>query len=115
MRAVIYTRSKDVTGEDTQLERCRAVAAERGWEVVAAFSDHGASARNLNRPGLGAAMNLVRGHGCDVLIADASERLTRSASDLQSIFADADAAGVTVHAGQFTSADAAGWTLRMSL
>jgi DNA invertase Pin-like site-specific DNA recombinase len=109
MRAVIYTRSRSGTGEDRQLERCRAVAAEQGWEVIAAYSDHDVSALNLDRrPGLQSAMNLVRSRGCDILVADAPEVLTRSASGMRSIVADVDAVGVAVHAGQFSSSDAAG-------
>jgi DNA invertase Pin-like site-specific DNA recombinase len=108
MRAVIYTRTRSATGGNLQLERCRAVAAAHGWEVVAAYSNPGASALNLDRPGLQSAMNVVRSRGCDILVADALEVLTRSASGMQSIVADADAAGVTVHAGQFSSSDATG-------
>jgi DNA invertase Pin-like site-specific DNA recombinase len=108
MRAVIYTRSRSGTGEDRQLERCRAVAAEHGWEVIAAYSDHDVSALNLDRPGLQSAMNLVRSRGCNILVADAPEVLTHSASGVRSIVADADAVGVAVHAGQFSSSDAYG-------
>ena len=98
MRAVIYTRTGSSGNDDSgrQLERCRTLAAERGWEVVAAYADQG-SAWNMDRPGLSAAMDLVRGRGCDILIAYALFTLTRRASDLESILADADAAGVTVH------------------
>lgn len=61
MRAVIYTRTGSGNGENArrQLERCRAVAAERGWAVIAAYSDQGVSAWNMDRPGLNAVMNLV--------------------------------------------------------
>ena len=96
MKAVIYTRTGAGTGRnvlDRQLEQCKALAAEHGWDVVATYSDQGSSALNMGRPGLQAAMNLVRSHGCDVLVADAPERLARSTSDLASILADADAAG----------------------
>jgi|HubBroStandDraft_3_1064219.scaffolds.fasta_scaffold43303_2 DNA invertase Pin-like site-specific DNA recombinase len=108
MMAVIYTRNRSGTGEDRQLERCRTVAAEQGWEVIAACSDQDVSALNLDRPGLQSAMNLVRSRGCDILVADAPEVLTRSASGVRSIVADVDAVGVAVHAGQFSSSDAAG-------
>jgi DNA invertase Pin-like site-specific DNA recombinase len=108
MMAVIYTRNRSGTGEYLQLERCRTVAAEQGWEVIAACSDQDVSALNLDRPGLQSAMNLVRSRGCDILVADAPEVLTRSASGVRSIVADVDAVGVAVHAGQFSSSDAAG-------
>jgi DNA invertase Pin-like site-specific DNA recombinase len=112
MKAVIYTRTGAGTGRnllDRQLEQCRALAAEHGWDVVAAYSDQGSSALSMDRrPGLQATMNLVRSHGCDVLVSDAPERISRSASGSASILADADAAGVTVHAGSFSSTDASG-------
>jgi site-specific DNA recombinase len=99
MRAVIYTRTGAGNGENAgrQLERCREVAAERGWEVIATCADQGTSAWNMNRPGLNAAMSLVRDCGCDILIAYEFSVLTRRASDLESILGDAEAAGVTVH------------------
>lgn len=110
MKAVIYTRTGAGNGENAgrQLERCREVAAERGWEVIATCADEGTSAWNMDRPGLQAAMGLVRGHGCDILIADALSALTRRASDMESILTDGDAAGVTVHTptGPFSSSDA---------
>lgn len=110
MKAVIYTRTGAGNGENAgrQLERCREVAAEHGWEVIAAYSDEGVSAWNTNGPGLTAATDLVRGHGCDILIADAGSALSRRASDMERILADADAAGVIVHTvtGPFSSSDA---------
>lgn len=110
MRAAIYTRTGREDSGDTnrQLQQCRALAAERGWEVNAAYADEDVSAWNMDRSGLTAAMDLVRGHGCDILLADAFSALSRRASDMESILADADAAGVTVHTvtGPFSSSDA---------
>jgi site-specific DNA recombinase len=100
MRAIMYTRSRSGTGADAsrQLEQCRAFAVSRGWDVSEVFTDEDASAYTLDRPGLTQAMHLVRTRGCDVLVAQSADRLTRNASDLASIIADADAdaAGVIV-------------------
>jgi site-specific DNA recombinase len=96
MRAIIYTRSRSGTGEDRQLEQCRALAAERGWEVTEVFTDENASAFTMNHPGLQQAMQQVRTRGCGALIAHSASKLTRNASDLASILADADAASVAV-------------------
>jgi site-specific DNA recombinase len=118
MKAVIYTRTGAGNGENAgrQLERCREVAAERGWEVIATCADEGTSAWNMDRPGLQAAMGLVRGHGCDILIVDAPSRLTRRASDTESILADADVAGVAVHlAAESLTLDAAALRIMGSL
>jgi site-specific DNA recombinase len=117
MRAVIYARTGSGNGENAgrQRERCRAVAAERGWDVIAPYADEGTSAWNMNRPGLKAAMDLVRSHGCDILVVDARSRLTRRASDMDSILADADAAGVTVHLATDGSLDAAALRIMGSL
>ena len=96
MRAIIYTRSRSETSADHQLEECRAFAAGRGWDVTGEFTDENVSASTLDRPGLQQAMQQVRTHGCDALVAQSATRLTRSASDLASILADADAASVAV-------------------
>ena len=41
-------------------------------------------------------MHLTRGGGCDVLVAHSASRLTREASELAPILADADASDVAV-------------------
>jgi site-specific DNA recombinase len=96
VRAIIYTRSRSETGADHQLEQCRAFAASHGWDVTEVFTDGDASASNMDRPGLTQAMQQIRTHGCDALVAQSADRLTRNASDLASILADADAANVGV-------------------
>ena len=109
MRVIIYTRTRSGTGDASrQLEQCRALAADRGWDVSEVFTDEDVSGCTLDRTGLVRAMQRVRSRGCDVLVADALEVLTRRAFDLDSILADADAAGVIVYAGPFSSSDAAG-------
>src|SRR5271169_2257573 len=115
MRAIIYTRTRSVTGPDAsrQPEQCRTLAADRGWDVSEVFTDEDVSWYTLDRPRLVRAMQRVRSRGCDVLVADALEVLTRRASDLDSILADANAAGVTVYAGPFSSSDAAGRALKI--
>ena len=99
MRAVIYTRTAVQTGGDVidrQAEQCRAFAARHGWDVTGEFTDNGVSGARLHRPGLDAAMELIRTRGCDALVAADAARLTRNASDLASILADADAASVVI-------------------
>jgi DNA invertase Pin-like site-specific DNA recombinase len=96
MRTIIYTRTRSGTGADRQLEQCCAFVASRGWDVTGEFTDTDASAWNLDRPGLQQAMQQVRTRGCDALIAQSASKLTRNASDLASILADADATGVGV-------------------
>jgi DNA invertase Pin-like site-specific DNA recombinase len=84
--------------------------------VIATYADEGTSAWNMNRPGLQAAMDLVRSHGCDILIAYEFSRLTRNASDMESILTDADAAGVTLHlAAESLTLDAAALRVMGSL
>lgn len=97
MKAAIYMRTATRTGGNArQAEQCRALAAERGWDVTAIFADDGVSASAFSHPGLDAAMQQVRNRKYDVLIASAASRLTRDASGLASILADADASGVTI-------------------
>jgi len=83
-RAALYARiSEDMTGEaagvDRQLHDARALAAARGWEVVAEFSDNSISALNgRHRPGYEHLMSQARGGKLDRIVVFHSSRLWRN-------------------------------------
>src|SRR5689334_9449296 len=83
-RAAIYTRvsTEDQTegyGLDVQIERCRAQAVAKGWNVVAEFSDPGISGtKGANeRPGLSALLEAAQKQEIDTVIVLALDRLGR--------------------------------------
>jgi DNA invertase Pin-like site-specific DNA recombinase len=95
---MIYTRTAAMTGQDVlqrQLKQCRAYAIEHGWDIVGEYHDTG-SGRAGSRPGLDAAMELVRSRRCDRLVTSDMSRFTRSASDARTILANADTADVAI-------------------
>jgi len=82
--AVIYTRvstnkqEEDGTSLTTQDERCRAYAADRGWQVSGIYSDTSTGAQYRERPGLSALRELLRSGSVDVVLAYALDRLSRN-------------------------------------
>ena len=81
MKAVIYTRfsprpdAATTESIETQLDLCRAFAAEHGWEIGGEYEDRGISGGDADRPGLWAAVeSLKRG---DVLLAYRRDRIAR--------------------------------------
>ncbi|AOX46710.1 hypothetical protein BJP65_13650 [Microbacterium sp. BH-3-3-3] len=88
----IYARqSMDrATGIDRQLARCRALAASRGWEVVAEFEDNAVSA--FKSRGAGTAWSRLLASSAEVIVSVNLDRLLRGQADLLTIIA----AGKTV-------------------
>jgi site-specific DNA recombinase len=101
-RAAIYVRqSKDVTGAGLAVERqradCQRLAAERGWEVVATFTDNDLSASSGKpRPGYLELLALVDTGAVEVVIAWHVDRLTRRLAELEDLIARCETAGVRV-------------------
>lgn len=82
-RAAIYGRtSKVVEGSQTvpeQVELCRALAKERGYVVEHVFEDAGRSAYKPGeqRPGWDALQDAIEARSIDVVVTQATSRLTR--------------------------------------
>ncbi|HLH55024.1 MAG TPA: recombinase family protein [Verrucomicrobiae bacterium] len=77
-RAAIYTRVSTCDQHpESQLYDLRTLAQQRGFEIVAEFTDRisGAKAR---RPGLDELLSNARRHRCDVVIVWAFDRMARS-------------------------------------
>ena len=101
-RAAIYLRqSKDATGAALAVERqradCQRLAAERGWQVVATFTDNDLSASTGKpRPGYLELLALVDTRAVDVVVAWHVDRLTRRLAELEDLIDRCEKAGVRV-------------------
>jgi site-specific DNA recombinase len=109
LRAALYARfSTDLQNDASvadQFRHCRSLAEKMGATIVAEFQDAGISGTYMvNRPGVQALMALVERRGCDVVIAEHTDRLSRSFEG-GTIFEDFRSAGVryvTVNQGEVT-------------
>lgn len=110
LRAALYARfstdQQNAASTADQLRLCRDYAAKLGAVVVAAFEDAGISGGSMfNRPGVLALLGLARKGGCDVVIAEHTDRLSRAGDDTWGIYKDLTALGVkyhTVNQGEIT-------------
>src|SRR5262245_52430574 len=86
-RCALYTRiSKDDQqqgkGVQRQLEDARALAAQRGWEVVAEFSDNDLSAfSGVERPAYRKMMVMAESGGFDCIVTYMTSRLWRNRAE----------------------------------
>lgn len=111
MRAALYARFSTDNQSDAsiadQLALCRRQAEKLGAHVVREFSDAAISGQAMgNRPGVRGLMELARAGGCDLVIAEHTDRLSRAGDDTWAIFKDLKAYGVryvTVNQGDITS------------
>lgn len=114
MRAALYARfstddQSPVSCED-QLALSRADAAKHGDVVVFEDFDDGISGFSTgNRPGMQRLLAFARSGGCDVVIAEHSDRLSRGLSGSGAVYEDLKSFGVvyrTVNQGVVTLATA---------
>lgn len=93
-RAAIYARISDArdgdtAGVDRQEADCRALATERGWEVVGVYIDNDRSAyTGKRRPAFEDMLTAVQAGGIDVVICWAADRLYRRLNDLERLVDD---------------------------
>lgn len=101
-RAVLYARvSRDDAYNSTsslagQLDMCRALAAERGYVVIAELADNDVSGARMDAPELGRALDMARAGQFDVLIARELDRLSRSLAKQLIVEEDLKRAGVSI-------------------
>jgi len=88
MRVVGYCRvsteeqAREGLSLEAQESRIRAYCQAQGWELVGICRDEGRSAKDLNRPGLQAALAALERGEADGLVILKLDRLTRSVRDL---------------------------------
>jgi site-specific DNA recombinase len=87
LRGVIYARiSEDrfdeAEGVERQIEDCRKLAAARGVEVVAVYTDNDRSAMKGPRPDYDRMMQFVQSGGTDVILAKRTDRVYRRLTEL---------------------------------
>jgi DNA invertase Pin-like site-specific DNA recombinase len=84
----------------------RSECVRRGWQLVDVVLDAGESGKNLDRPGLRHALELVANRGATVLVAAKLDRISRSVLDFVALlewFSAADASLVALDVGVDTS------------
>lgn len=82
-RAALYCRVSTVDQHpETQLCELRQFAANRGFQVVGEYTDHGYSGARARRPELDRMMDDAQRHKFDVLLVWACDRLARSTKHL---------------------------------
>lgn len=102
IRAMTYYRvsgvgqdvEHDGTSLETQEQACRALVAERGYELVASYSDVHSGYELRERPGMTKLRAAMRNHEVDVVVALAMDRLSREQNQQGAIFYEAEDAGV---------------------
>lgn len=101
-RAAIYIRvSTDRQEEfgsslETQEARCRSYCDERGYVIVATYSDTHTGSQYRERAGLSRLRELVRSRGVDVVVAYAIDRLSRNQAHLYIVVEEITDHGATV-------------------
>src|SRR4051812_1863523 len=95
MRVVAYVRvsteEQRTSGAGLHAQRA-AIAAEcerRGWTVVRVIEDAGFSAKDLKRPGVQAALDVIKRKEADALVVSKLDRLSRSMLDFTGVMATA--------------------------
>src|SRR5688500_3336091 len=99
MRVVAYLRVSTSEQRDRRagLEAQRAAIARecerRGWTVIETIEDAGYSARDLRRPGIKIALEMLERKTADALVVAKVDRLSRSMVDFSALMAKAQREG----------------------
>jgi DNA invertase Pin-like site-specific DNA recombinase len=102
-RAALYLRvSTDGQAPENQRRALKAVAAQRGWTVVATYDDNGVSGAKgrAQRPGLDAMLTDATRGRFNVVMVWAMDRLGRSLADLIDTLRSLEAANVDLYLDQ---------------
>jgi DNA invertase Pin-like site-specific DNA recombinase len=95
MRVLGYVRvstdeqGRSGAGLDAQRSAIRNECERRGWRLVETIEDAGYSARNLKRPGVQSARELLSNGRADALVVAKLDRLSRSMLDFTALMAEA--------------------------
>jgi len=102
VRAITYTRvSTDEQalsglGLEAQQTAINTAIDTRGWDVVAALSDDGASGKDLNRPALTQALTMLAAGEADALVVAKLDRLSRSVNKFSGLMEQAASEGWSI-------------------
>jgi DNA invertase Pin-like site-specific DNA recombinase len=91
----VSTDEQSDSGAGLEAQR-RAIAAEckrRGWQLVDVIEDAGFSAKDLKRPGIKAALEVLEAGDAKALVAAKLDRLSRSMIDFTALMATATKQG----------------------
>lgn len=95
--AALYARTSTVDQHpESQFIQLREIAAQRGFEVVATYCDHGISGSKARRPGIDAMMSEGRRGRFSVILTAAFDRLARSTKNFIAIIDEAEAANIQI-------------------
>ena len=100
-RVAIYVRvstqgqAEEGFSLEAQLKICRKFAGDRGWKVVAEFTEPGVSAKDDNRPEFRRMIGLARAGQFDIILTHKLDRFSRSILDVLTYLRDLNTAGVT--------------------
>lgn len=96
-KAALYARTSTVDQHpESQLIQLREIAAQRGFEVVATYCDHGISGSKARRPGIDAMMRDGRRGRFSVILTAAFDRLARSTKNFIAVMDEAEAANIQI-------------------
>ena len=81
MRVAVYARFSTDMQRDTSIEDqerlCLRLIDGMGWSHIKTFADRGLSGASQTRPGYQDLLGFVRDNGCDVVVAESIDRLSR--------------------------------------
>lgn len=81
------------TGLEAQRQAIAADCRRRGWTLLKTLEDSGYSARDLKRPGIKIALEMLEDGGADALVVAKLDRLSRSLLDFTALMAQAQKHG----------------------
>ena len=97
-RVALYARyssdnQRDASIED-QIRVCQAWVQREGWQVTACYTDHAISGSTQLRSGYQALLSTMRAGGCEVVLAESLDRLSRDQEHVAQLYKAAQFAGV---------------------
>ncbi len=94
-KTAIYARvSTNDQHVETQLYDLRQLAAQRGYEIVGEYTDHGVSGTKARRPGLDSLMSDAHRHKFSVVLVAAFDRVARSTKHFLQVMDEFDDLGI---------------------
>jgi DNA invertase Pin-like site-specific DNA recombinase len=94
-RAALYLRVSTVDQHpETQGLELRRFAAERGYQIVQEYVDHGVSGTKVRRPGLDQMLKDAHRHRFDVVLVWSCDRLARSTKHFLQVLDELNESGI---------------------